>query len=96
MAFISIVRGFRKKNDILLHLHPLNPIISLRRSWSSPLFKGPSIKLLKGPLSNHSSNQKDSLLSLLANNFVLLVKTSFPFLMAAKVKKQDLGEVRWL
>lgn len=65
------------------------------------MFSGPDIRLLKGPLFSHLSNQSDKQLSLPAIHLEPFKKIASPFLRPVQVEEQEgraaalLGILRW-
>ena len=92
VALISEISLSGKENEHPLQVQPKNPVTSFEAICSSPLLGGLAIKLRREPLSNHISNQKDSLLSLPTTHFAPFLKIGSPFRIADQIVEQDLND----
>ena len=85
VAFISSFKFLGKEKETSAQFHPWGLITSLSHRDSSLLFRGPEIKIRRGPFPIHLSNQKERQLSFPAIHLVPLLNTGSPFRIAAKV-----------
>ena len=96
VAFISKRMEVGRSKDNLAHLHPRKLAISITLRFFSPLFRGPEIRLLKGPLFSHLSSQIDKELSFPAIHLEPFEKTSSPFLRPTQVDEHEVRVVALL
>ena len=91
VALIFWLKWLGSEKDTPPKFQKLCWAISFKRRWSSPLWKGPVIRLLSVPSPNHLSCQKEKSLFFPAIHFMPFLNTISPFLIAAHVDEQDWG-----
>ena len=88
VAFIFKSKDLVNSKDRPSQFQPKKLDMSFNLRFSSPLFKGPAIRLLKVPLFIHLSKQRDKELFLLAIHLEPFRKVASPFLRPAHVVEQ--------